>query len=183
MTNSDIRKSIKTIEQANLDEAGGILDKALAALKNKGAKGRIAVEKERKQILDGWEEYAGAHGLKNKDAEGFKKFLAYWNFDTNEINNIVSGGLFKLKDVLLTAAKIQWESGKGVTGEERGGPFKKDVSTSGDYKAIMAFYTGELKGNATALHAEFKSVTNIDNISADPLESLGYAFMKANKKG
>lgn len=169
------------VHRVQVQEAGGIIDKTMAALGSKAAKGRVAVGKEKKDILAGWKEFAAAQEYKNDDVEGFKDFLVYWNFNSEEIDKIVTEP-FKIKDSLKIAAKLQHRSGKGVTGAERGGPFKQKP-TGDDYKSIIKFYTSELKGNAASLQAEFASVKSIDQISGDPLAALGYAFMKANGKG
>jgi len=170
------------VHKVQVQEAGGIIDKTVAAFGGKAAKGRVDVEKERKHILDGWKEFAGAQGYSNTDVEGFKDFLTYWNFDNDEIDKIV-GKPFNLNNSLKIAAKMQYRSGKGITGTERGGPFKQAAPTGDDYESIIKFYTSSLGGNAAQLQLELASIKKPEQLGSDPLAMLGYAFMKAGGKG
>lgn len=182
MTNADMRKLMETIEQGEnieLDEAGGIIDKGMAALGSKKAKGKVDTKKEFNQIMDGWKEYMGAQDIKKNDVEGFKKFLAYWNFDSNEINDIITQP-FNVKDSISAAAKIQWQSGKGVTGKERGGPFKQ-APKGDDYDSIIQYYVKTLGGNMSTLKGELASVKNAKQLNNDPLGMIGWSYLKAGK--
>ena len=88
---------------------------------------------------------------------------------------------FDLKASLVTAAKLQTKSGKGVTGAERGGPFKGKPAGD-DYDSIMTYYVKTLGGNSKMLKAEMvEAGRNPKNL--DILGMLGFAFMDANGKG
>jgi len=179
----DMRKLMETIshgEQDDINEAGGVIDKTLAKFGNKRAKGKVDVNNEKNSIEDGWKEFAGAQDFDNKNVEGFKDFLQFWNFNGPEIDSIVTEP-FNIKQSLKNAAKIQHKSGKGVTGERDGRP--APTPSNDDYKSIIKFYTNDLKGNVASLELEMAAIKNPKLISGDPLASLGYAFMKANGKG
>ena len=180
---TEMRKFMESIEPSEhtLDEAGGIVDKTLAAFGGKKAKGRVDVEKERKHIEDGWKEYQGAHDVAADDPEAFKDFLAYWNFDDDEINQIVTFP-FNLRASLLKAARIQHRSGKGITGAERGGPFIQKKPGGDDFESIISFYQKSLGGNVRQLQLELASIKKKDQLKNDPLAMLGFAYLTATGK-
>lgn len=168
-------------EKEPIDEAGGVIDKTMAAFGGKKAKGRVETEKERKHIEDGWKEYQGAQGVDEHDPEAFKDFLTYWNFSEPEIEQIMTMP-FNPKDSLLRAARIQHRSGKGVTGPERGGPFVQEHPGGDDFESIISFYQKGLGGNIRQLQLELAAIKKPDQISNDPLAMLGFAYLTANGK-
>lgn len=187
MSNVDnMRKLMETIDNAEtqqVDEAGGIIDKMLAKLPGgERAETRVEMKKEIQHIKSGWKKYSTANKLKDDDAEGFKRFLAYWEFDGNEIDEIIGDGAFNIKDSFDRAAQTQWTAGKGPTGAERGGPFKKEAPKD-DIESIMTLYQKTLGGNPALLQAELGAIKKPEQLGDDALAMLGYSFMKASGKG
>lgn len=184
MTDPEMRKFMQTSlvlnESEQVDEDGGLIDKLKAAFGGEEAKGRVDVENERKSVLKSWKRFMGAQRLEKDDPEGFKKFLAYWNFSGSEIDEIISEP-FNLDNSLLKAAQIQYLSGKGVTGAERGGPFKQDKPAGDDLDSILTFFKKSLGGDAAKLSVELSAVNKPAQLSNDPLGMLGYAFLTASK--
>jgi len=179
----DMRKLMETVvgdERQSIDEAGGIIDKTLAKLGSKKAAGKVTRKKEMTNVADGWKTYQGEQGVKKDDPEAFKEFLAYWNFDGDEIDQIMTEP-FDLKASLDIAGGIQTKSGKGPTGPERGGPFTNKKPSGDDYNSIMTHYLKTLGGDISILKAEMiqagKNPKNLDDLSM-----IGWAWMQANGK-
>lgn len=204
MADVEMREFIQILdENSRVDEfkKGGLVDKIKAAVGDAGAEGRIEVGKERQQLERGWKKYAGAKDLDINNEEGFMEFLKYWNFTDEEAQLIRGEGYFDLDDSLNDAAKIQWASGQGITGPDRGGPFqdydpysavgkkKKPEETpeeeykipkGDDFNSIVSFYSSELGGEILALSNEIKSYKkNPKALKNHPLAVLGAAYMKA----
>jgi hypothetical protein len=203
MADVEMREFIQILnENSRVDEfkKGGLLDKVKAAFGNAGAEGRVEVGKERAQLEKGWKKYAGAKDLDINDEAGFMEFLKYWNFTDEEASLIRGEGQFDLDKSLNNAAKIQWASGNGITGPERGGPFqdydpysavgkKKDsekepeeykTPKGTDFNSIVSFYSNELGGEVLALSNEIKKYKkNPKALKNHPLAVLGIAYMRA----
>lgn len=183
----DMRKLMEAVgnaETQQVDEVGGVIDKTLAALGGKSAGKRVDFKKEQKHIKQGWKDWEGDRkvsdpAFKKNDPKSFKEFLAYWEFSGEEIDQIAAEPL-DIKKALPIAAKIQFLSKKGVTGEKRGGPVKKP--TGDDYDAIMTYYVKTLGGNSAMLKAEMVEAGRNPK-GLDVLGMLGFAFMDANGKG
>jgi len=174
MSNVDMRKLIETVDQSeriDLDETGGFIDKIMAKLPGgEKAETRVQLKKEVDHIKKGWNQYSTIENIKKDDIEGVKGFLTWWNFDSDEIDNIIGDEIsFNFNQALDRAAATQWKSGKGATGAERGGPFKQEKPAGDDYASIMQFYTKSLGGNPAMLQAEFAAVKKPQEIGNDPL--------------
>ena len=142
------------------------------------------LKKEKKNIEDGWVRFSTAKNIDDDDVEGFQKFLEWWNFDAREINEIIGDELtFDLDDALDRAASVQWESGRGVTGKKRGGPFKKPASLGGDLGSVLSYYQKSLGGNTLQLQAELSAISRRSQLGGDPLATLAYDFLKKGGKG
>lgn len=172
-------ETVDTAEKHQIDE--GIVD----TFKDIVAKGetKTEIKKELRHIKRGWIKFSTANKLEDDDVEGFKKFLAHWNFDGNEIDEIIGDGVFNIDSSFDRAAQLQWNAGKGVTGADRGGPFKQTTTPKDDPASILAFFQKELGGNAAQLQVELAAVKNPEQLGNDPLAMLGYAFLKASGKG
>lgn len=139
MTNNDIRKYINVITEGQvnnneqLDEAGGLLDKPLAALGSRAAKGRMALKQYYKDLLGDWREYAAEIGLdksqlfsqNNFPTNEFVDFLKSQQGFDNDMVTAVKGlgnrGRADVKQVMQSAAEIYAKKNRGVAlkkGEE-----------------------------------------------------------------
>lgn len=148
------------------------------------ARGRLELKSERDHIENGWKKYYTINKVKPTDEKMFKKFLVYWNFGDDEINQILTKP-FDLAKSLDKAAAIQWASAKGPTGKNRtpgGQETKPDISqkpNSDSPEDIVRFYKEILKGDTVSV---IKDAHVIDadptNVKSD-LEMLGYAYLKS----
>lgn len=191
----DLRKSINIItESAESPVEEGVIDRVMASLGNRAAKGRVNLQAIYKQLLGNWREYAAETGLdrgsifsqNNFPKEEFVEFLkSQEDFDDEMVGAIegLKGRNIHVRNAFRSAAKVAAKKARGSRLKQQDVEEPSDQQDTGQPGPASSFGAGFRKGTGgTPADTSPAPVDDIEDVFKNKLKgNLEYAKQAGEK--